>query len=226
LDIGGVELSIEDLRARRGRLRSSITPLHLDNITQRDELFHRAIHVAGDLHVEGNLVLHDAEIQVLIVDGNLHVDGRLEDRDDEEIESLVIVGGNLEARDLITYGTLEVHGNLIVPGHLLLLDNACIAHIEGDIDAGFILDQYHHCAVDGEVRCPLVVMDSARIESDKPVEFLDFGSELAGHLDHALLEGEEDDSEPHGYYVDWVDVEAIAERVRAGQRIRRAASQG
>jgi len=48
----------------------------------------------------------DEGIQVLIVDGDLNVSGLLRDRFCEEIESLVLVKGNINARDFFTFGSV------------------------------------------------------------------------------------------------------------------------
>lgn len=220
MEIDGKELTLEQLKSFRGRLRSDITPNHLDIIVQYDELFHRAIHVEGDLEIDSNLVLHDAEIQVLIVDGDLTVHGRLEDRNDEGIESLILVGGNLRAKDLFTFGTLEVHGNLEGQEHLLLLDNACIAHIEGDLRAKFALDKYHHCRVLGAVDIDTLVQDAERIECSSEPAFTGLDSDaVAGVLQHDLIEGEPDEESEFGFYVDYVDTDAVRSWICEGKPI-------
>ena len=220
---GGNELSVDDVRAMRPRLRSKITPRHLDIILQTGELWHRAIHVPGDLEIDGDLELAEAKIQVLFVNGDLTVSGRLRDREDEEIESLILVGGNLKARDLLTFGSLEVHGDVTVEENLVLLDNSCISHIEGNLKASFAINQYHHCQVNGEVQIKTLVQDAARIECSQTLAYcaLD-GEAVAGVLNHELIEGEEDEESEFGMYVDCVDMQAVTEWICEGKSVLRA----
>jgi hypothetical protein len=214
MEISGTRLDVAALRNLRGRFRSEITPRHLDIIANRG-LFREAIHVPGDLHVEGDLVFAAARVQVLVVSGDLRVDGRLEDRDDEEHESLILVGGDLVVGDLITFGTLEVHGDVTARGHVVLLHNACITHIEGNLTAAFVLDEYHHCKVGGAVRAPLVLEDArGRIAASNQFASHQFDTSLVGVLDRELLETLEDDGEPLGLYVDSIHVGEIVDRIR------------
>jgi hypothetical protein len=219
---GGNELTVDEVRAMRPRLRSKITPQHLDIILQTGELWHRAIHVPGDLEIAGDLDLAESKIQVLVVDGNLTVSGRLRDREDEEIESLILVGGDLKARDLLTFGTLEVHGDVTVAENLVLLDNSCISHIEGNLQAKFAINQYHHCQVKGEVRIEILVQDAARIECSQPLQYCELdGEAVAGVLNHELIEGEEDEDSEFGLYVDCVDMQAVTEWICEGKSVLR-----
>jgi len=217
--IDGQVLSIDELRSYATRLRSDITPIHLNNIVEH-ELFHRAILIPGDLVIHGDLDMDSAEIQVLIVEGNLTVEGRLEDRDDEENESLLLVQGSLQATDLFTWGTLEVHGDLTVDQHLLLLDNACIAHIEGDVRANFIFDYYHHCKTHGEVLANTIVQDSPYIEAKSELSFVEpEGDDICQVLNRDILEGQDDDED--NFFAEAIDVEALTEWIRDGRSIFR-----
>lgn len=220
--IPGQELSPDQLRTFRDRLQSDIIPKHLDIILQYGELHHAAVFVDGDLTIDSDFDLDEEKVQVLIVGGDLKVNGRLRDRHDEEIESLILVTGNLETTDLFTGGSLEVHGDVVVRDNLLLRDNACIAHIGGSLEATFALNQYHHCHVGGEVRIETLIQDASRIECKVPPEFIELdGCAVAGVLHRDLLEGMEDEDEEFGFYVDCVDVQALSEWIYEGKSIFR-----
>jgi hypothetical protein len=68
--------------------------------------------VDGDLVVEGDLDLDDEELAVLVVCGDLTVGGLFRDACDDG-PTVTVVLGTLRARDVVTAGLLEVHGDLV-----------------------------------------------------------------------------------------------------------------
>jgi hypothetical protein len=165
----------------------------------------------GDLHIAGDL---DLDVQ-LLVDGNLSVDGCYRDSDDPQ--TITLVTGDLTARDVITGGFLEVHGNLTC-GRLLGDYNDCSAYISNNVTADLFYGEEHYFTIGGDLNADIVLghprlefeIDPARmIELDDPW--------LLTILDPDLAEAFHD-HDREGNPVTWIDFhfDKIKQRVAAG----------
>lgn len=151
----------------------------------------------GDLHISGDL---DLDVQ-LLVDGNLSVDGCYRDSDDPQ--TITLVTGDLTARDIITAGFLEVHGNLTC-GRLLGDYNDCSAYISNDVTADLFYPENHSFTIGGGLH-------SGTTLSASDPKLLDI-------LDRDLVEAF-DDEDQNGNPVTWIDhlhFDKIKQRVAAG----------
>lgn len=91
----------------------------------------------GDLIVSGDISVNEG---ALIVTGNLIVGGMVVDNDSQ---SLIIVGGDLQAQDVITDGTIFVKGNLIAQGLVLGVYNDYFLNVGGKIEAFALIEDDH-----------------------------------------------------------------------------------
>jgi hypothetical protein len=179
--------------------------------------------VSGDLHVPGDLDLMRGGAYVLVVDGDLTVDGVYRDYDDPE--SFLLVTGDLQARDVVTAGWLEVHGDLRC-GHLIGDYNDCSTYIGGDVHARFFYGEEHFFTVGGAVHVEVVVGGAHRPRLDivvRPEALPLDDARLLDHLDRELLRFHEDEQEDGTavLYVDGIkDFTEIKRRVVAGIPLR------
>ncbi len=174
----------------------------------------------GDLHITGDLNLFDRDIFALFVDGSLTVDGLYADCDHPA--SYLLVTGDMRARDVITGGWLEVHGDLTT-GNLIGNYNDCSAFIGGDVRAELFYGEEHFFTIRGAVHAD-VVIGAPRL--DVAVDPLAIGlddPQLLDHLDRELL-GVEEEVDDDGSTVLWIDgiedFDELKRRVAAGQPLR------
>ncbi|MEU4416496.1 hypothetical protein [Nocardia salmonicida] len=147
------------------------------------------LHVAGDLRIEGDLDLGTEGALLLIVDGNLRVDGAYTDQDDPE--TYLLVTGDMHARDVVTAGWLEVHGDLHV-GRLIGDYNDCSAYIGGDVLADLFYGEEHFFTIEGELDAEVVIGRPRLMIDDEP-DGIDLDDpRLLEHFDRALLRTVED----------------------------------
>ncbi|WP_405178598.1 hypothetical protein OG225_31840 [Nocardia sp. NBC_01377] len=148
--------------------------------------------VAGDLHIRGDLDLFTEGAFLLIVLGDLRVDGAYTDQDDPE--TYLLVTGDMHARDVVTAGWLEVHGDLRV-GRLIGDYNDCSAYIGGDISAGLFYGEEHFFTIEGELDADVVV-GSPRLMIDHEPEGIELDDpKLLEYFDRELLRILEDTAE-------------------------------
>lgn len=182
------------------------------------------LHHVGRVSLEELVTGRRPRIGLLIVEGDLTVKGRYEDSLDPE--SVVIVTGSLRARDVISTGFLEVHGDLVASQSILFVDNDACCEVFGDVRAPFVYSSYHAVKVHGGVEARLVTGDAKNIRSTKPHAFIEeTDPRVRDALSPRLLkvfadevfedeEGEEADAEAP--WIDAVDVEKLAAFVRRG----------
>jgi hypothetical protein len=171
--------------------------------------------VDGDLHVHGDLDLTDEGIYVLMVLGDLTVDGVYGDSDDPE--SMSLVTGNMKARDVVTAGFLEVHGDLDT-GRLIGDYNDCDAIIGGDVRASLFYGEEHFFTIGGALVADAVI-GTPRLEIAKALAVIDLDDpRLLEHFDRDLLRVYEEDGEVQ---VDGLrDFREVKRRVNAGLPLR------
>jgi len=109
----------------------------------------------GDLVVDGDFRLADADVTWLVVQGDLTVEG-LYDAPDEH--SFVIVTGSLRAADIITASSLDVMGD-VEAGVVIGDYNDGGAHVRGDLRARLFAPTDHPFRVAGKVRAEHVLAD-------------------------------------------------------------------
>ncbi|TCJ96324.1 hypothetical protein DFR71_2351 [Nocardia alba] len=142
------------------------------------------LYVAGDLHIEGDLDLGAEGAFLLIVNGTLRVDGAYTDQDDPE--TYLLVTGDMHARDVVTAGWLEVHGDLHT-GRLIGDYNDCSAHIGGDVLADLFYGEEHFFTIEGELEADVVVGRPRLMIDDEP-DGIDLDDpRLLEHFDRKLL---------------------------------------
>jgi hypothetical protein len=177
--------------------------------------------VDGDLRVGGDLDLKNEGIYVLVVRGDLVVDGVYRDYDDPE--SYLLVTGTMKARDVITAGWLEVHGDLEVTGRLVGDYNDCAAYIRGNVRAGLFYGEEHHFTIKGALEAG-VVIGRPRLEiTHKPAAIGLDDPRLLEHVDRDLLRtyDDEDDAGTPIVGIDGIaDFRAFKKRVAAGLPLR------
>ena len=178
-----------------------------------DVLYHE-----GDLEIDGDFRTGvELALALLVVHGDLVVNGLFEDCLDQE--SVVVVTGDLRARNLISEGWLEVHGDVRVEGCAVFDHNYCTAEIFGGLSAGFIFTRYHHVEVHGQVIASLVAGDAGHIESPHDFAFVeDHDPRLAELLVPKVVLIDGDVAGEHGE--DWefhLDLGAMTDLVRAGR---------
>jgi hypothetical protein len=172
--------------------------------------------VDGDLHVPGDLDLSDAGAYLLVVRGDLTVGGYYSDSDDPE--SFLLVTGDMRARDVVTAGWLEVHGDLHT-GRLIGDYNDCSALIGGDAHAELFYGEEHWFTVGGRVDAK-VVIGRPRMSGACPAGLELDDVRLLHHFDRELLcfhEDTDDDGMPLVEVDGFRDFGALKRRVRAGQ---------
>jgi hypothetical protein len=178
--------------------------------------------VDGDLHVAGDLDLRKEGAYLLVVRGNLVVDGAYHDYDDPE--SFLLVTGDMQARDVITAGWLEVHGDLAT-GRLLGDYNDCAAVIGGNVCAALFYGEEHHFTIGGELSAG-VVIGRPRLDITTEPSYIDLDDpRLLDHLDRALLrayDDEDDDGNPIVGVDGLKDFRELKRRVSANLPLRTA----
>lgn len=142
------------------------------------------LYVAGDLHIEGDLDLAAEGALLLIVNGNLRVDGAYTDQDDPE--TYLLVTGDMHARDVVTAGWLEVHGDLRV-GRLIGDYNDCSAYIGGDVLADLFYGEEHFFTIEGELGADVVIGQPRLMIDDEPAGIDLDDPRLLEHFDRELL---------------------------------------
>lgn len=140
--------------------------------------------VAGDLHVRGDLDLFTEGAFLLIVLGDLRVDGVYTDQDDPE--TYLLVTGDMRARDVVTAGWMEVHGDLDV-GRLIGDYNDCSAYIGGDISADLFYGEEHFFTIEGELDADVVVGSPRLMIDDEPEGIELDDPKLLEYFDRELL---------------------------------------
>ncbi|WP_044281893.1 polymer-forming cytoskeletal protein [Myxococcus stipitatus] len=163
-------------------------------------------------------------IGLLIVDGDLVVKGRYEDSLDPE--SVVIVTGSLRARDVITRGFLEVHGDLVATQSLLFLDNDACGEVFGDVRAPFVYTNEHAVKVHGGVEARLVTGDDKHLrsaekhvfieETDRRVRELLSPKLLKVFADEVFEDEEGEEADPEAPWIDAIDTEKLTAFIRRG----------
>lgn len=173
----------------------------------------------GDLSVPGDLDLSDEQAYLLVVHGDLTVGGCYCDSDDPE--SFLLVTGDMRARDVVTAGWLEVHGDLHT-GRLIGDYNDCSALIGGNVHAELFYGEEHWFTVGGGVDASAVV-GQPRMSGDCPPGLELDDVRLLEHFDRELLavfEDTDEDGTPVVEVDGFRDFGALKRRVRAGQPLR------
>lgn len=150
------------LSRARSFARGSLTSADLGNVARlvgRPPLRELAAHPEdfdgdvllweGDLRVDGDFRLQDADVTWLVVEGDLVVNG-LYDAPNEL--AFVTIAGALRARDVITAGALDVFGDLEAHGVVLGDFPDGGAHVRGDLTATLFLPADCPFRVHGRVR--------------------------------------------------------------------------
>lgn len=109
----------------------------------------------GDLEVDGDLSTREIKATRLFVTGDLSVAGTFSDTDDPE--TYTVVFGDMKARDVLTNGWLEVHGDLTVRQTLAGFYNDCSASIGGNLGARLFFPETHYFDVGGDLNVEHVV---------------------------------------------------------------------
>jgi hypothetical protein len=179
--------------------------------------------VDGDLRIEGDLELRAEGAWVLVVLGDLIVGGAYSDSDDPE--SFLLVIGSMTARDVVTAGWLEVHGNLDVANHLIGDYNDCSAYVGGNVRARLLYPEEHHFEIAGEVHVEHALGIRSRVKAANAPAFIEMDDKrLLELFDSKLLRTFEDDEDDEGNPTVGIDgIEDFAEvkrRVRAGLPLR------
>ncbi|WP_326769402.1 hypothetical protein OG978_36905 [Streptomyces sp. NBC_01591] len=191
----------------------------LDEIDEYDIWF-----VDGDLHIPGDLDLTHEHVWLLVVLGDLVVDGTYGDSDDPELFSLVT--GNMRARDIVTAGWLEVHGDLRTD-RLIGDYNDCSAYIGGDVHAQLFYGENHHFTIGGALIANAVIGEP-RLEIATPPAAIDIDDpRMLEHFDRDLLRvfDDHDENDNAITYVDgFDDFHELKRRVNAGLPLRTTAT--
>lgn len=178
--------------------------------------------VDDDLHIPGDLDLAHERAYLLVVLGDLVVDGAYGDSDDPE--SFLLVTGNMRARDVVTAGWLEVHGDLSTD-RLIGDYNDCSAYIGGDVHARLFYGEEHHFTIGGGLIANAVV-GRPRLEIATPPAVIDMDDlRILEHFDRDLLavyDDEDDDGNEITYVDGFRDFRELKRRVNAGLPLRAA----
>ncbi|MGW0941387.1 hypothetical protein ACWD4O_02380 [Streptomyces sp. NPDC002623] len=207
-----------EVLAAVGRFRDSHKIKHVTVGLDEIEDYEADVWLAdGDLHVHGDLDLHQERAYLLVVLGDLVVDGGYADYDDPE--SYLLVTGDMRARDVVTAGWLEVHGELRAD-RLIGDYNDCAAYIGGDVHTGLFYGEEHHFTVGGALTAAAVI-GRPRLEiAQQPVGLEMDDPRLLEHLDRDLLRVYDDEDED-GRRVTCVDgirdFREVKRRVKAGR---------
>lgn len=176
--------------------------------------------VDHDLHVPGDLDLTQERAYLLVVLGDLVVGGMYGDSDHPESYSLVT--GRMRARDVVTAGWLEVHGNLSTD-RLIGDYNDCGAYIGGDVHARLFYGEHHHFTIGGALSANAVI-GRPRLEIATPPPVIDIDDlRMLDHFDRDLLRvfDDHDDNGNAITYVDgFRDFRELKRRVYAGLPFR------
>ncbi|GAA3228278.1 hypothetical protein [Actinocorallia longicatena] len=173
----------------------------------------------GGLDVPGDLDLTGEGVHLLVVRGDLTVGGCYGDGDDPE--SFLLVTGDMRAKDVVTAGWLEVHGDLRT-GRLIGDYNDCSALVGGDVHATLFYGEEHWFDIGGRVHADVVV-GRPRMPSGAPrgIELDDV--RLLEHFDRDLLRVHEstgDDGATELEVDGFADFHALKRLVRAGKPTR------
>lgn len=137
-------VNVKQLHDIAASTKDKVIRWHLRGDTECDTVF-----VNGDLILDCDLkfgstfVLDKRRIINLVITGNLTVHGTLMQPENEEMPSLVYVGGTLRAQNVHTGGTLWVNGDLHVDAALIGDGNDYSAHIGGHAYAQIFFPKYH-----------------------------------------------------------------------------------
>ncbi len=157
---------------------------------------------------------------MLVVLGDLRVDGAYTDTDDPE--TFLLVTGDMRARDVVTSGWLEVHGDLSTD-RLIGDYNDCAAHIGGDVLVTLFYGEEHFFTIEGELAAD-VVIGVPRLMIDAEPECVDLTDPaLLDHFDRELLRVLEDTDADGAPFLDLdgiADFRAVKRRVIAGEPLR------
>ncbi len=179
--------------------------------------------VEGDLTIAGDLDLRIEGAWILVVLGDLTVGGAYSDSDDPE--SFLLVTGAMRARDVVTAGWLEVHGNLDVANHLIGDYNDCSAYVGGDVRAGLLYPEEHSFEIVGEVHVEHALGIKSRVTAANAPVFIGMDDKrLLELIDPTLLHTFDDDEDDEGnptIGIDGIkDFAEVKRRVRAGRPLR------
>ncbi|MFH9202030.1 hypothetical protein ACH4KO_10070 [Streptomyces anulatus] len=180
--------------------------------------------VDGDLHIPGDLDLTDESVYLLVVLGDLVVDGAYGDSDDPE--SFLLVTGNMRARDVVTGGWTEVHGELRAD-RLIGDYNDCSAYIGGDVHAQLFYGEEHHFTIGGALIANAVIGEPRLEIATRPAVIDIDDPRMLEHFDRDLLDvyDEEDDDGNEITCVDgFDDFHELKRRVNAGLPLRTTAT--
>ncbi|MEV5204845.1 hypothetical protein [Streptomyces sp. NPDC053720] len=178
--------------------------------------------VDDDLHIPGDLELAHECAYLLVVLGDLVVDGVYGDSDDPE--SFLLVTGNMRARDVVTAGWLEVHGDLSTD-RLIGDYNDCGAYIGGDVHAQLFYGEHHHFTIGGALSANAVI-GRPSLEIATPPAVIDIDDlRMLEHFDRDLLrvfDDHDDDGNAITYVDGFRDFREPKRRVYAGLPFRAA----
>ncbi|MFH9655586.1 hypothetical protein ACH4MT_32420 [Streptomyces anulatus] len=180
--------------------------------------------VDADLHIPGDLDLTDEGVYLLVVLGDLVVDGAYGDSDDPESFSLVT--GNMRARDVVTGGWIEVHGDLRTD-RLIGDYNDCSAYIGGDVHAQLFYGEEHHFTIGGALIANAVIGEPRLEIATRPAVIDIDDPRMLEHFDRDLLDvyNDEDDDGNEITCVDgFDDFHELKRRVNAGLPLRTTAT--
>ncbi|MFE7041016.1 hypothetical protein ACFU9X_16675 [Streptomyces atratus] len=180
--------------------------------------------VDGDLHIPGDLDLTQEGVYLLVVLGDLVVDGAYGDSDDPE--SFLLVAGNMRARDVVTGGWLEVHGDLSTD-RLIGDYNDCGVHIGGDVHAQLFYGEEHHFTIGGALIANAVIGEPRLEIAIRPAVIDIDDPRMLEHFDRDLLDvyDDEDDDGNEITCVDgFDDFHELKRRVNAGLPLRTTAT--
>ncbi|MFF9566224.1 hypothetical protein [Streptomyces sp. NPDC014685] len=177
--------------------------------------------VDHDLHIPGDLELAQSAY-LLVVLGDLIVDGVYDDS--HYPESFLLVTGNMRARDVVTGGWLEVHGDLNTD-RLIGDYNDCGAYIGGDVHARLFYGEEHHFTIGGALSANAVI-GQPRLEIATPPAVIDLDDlRMLEHFDRDLLrvfDDHDNNDNPITYVDGFRDFRELKRRVYADLPFRAA----
>jgi hypothetical protein len=211
-------LAVMKLSRDRGKAKGLI-----DRIDDLDDYQSDLFVVDGDLRIAGDLDLMKEGIFLLAIRGDLVVDGVYHDYDDPE--TFLLVTGAMTARDVLTAGWLEVHGELTARGSVIGDYNHGGAHL-GGLRARVFYPEHHHFEVTGPVAVEYAVDSKHRLETATPLPSIEMDDpRLLEIFDAALLRVFEDhdaDDRPITIVDGFQDFREIKRRVAAGVPLKTA----
>jgi tetratricopeptide (TPR) repeat protein len=104
----------------------------------------------GDAIIDGDFLPDRWGLAALVVKGNLTINGLYRDFDDPA--GFTLVTGDLKAKDVITAGQLEIHGNLEVTHYLVGDYNDYSTLVCGDVSALFFFPENHYFEFKGKMK--------------------------------------------------------------------------